>query len=277
VRTDHAVESGAEITPHYDSMIAKVVARGATRDEARERLVRALDDTVALGIATNKAFLARVLRDEEFAARGATTDFLARRFARIEPAAPDAETLAIAAALLAADAGFGEWNSWSNNPARIMRARFGDTDIALRRSDDAWHAQVGDTEVMLRGLSITPPRVRVTLNGVSRTVTFAIDDRVHLARDGQSHSLQNTVHAPPRRAAAAAANGRLLAPMNGRVVAVNARTGDTAEAGRALVVLEAMKMEHALSLPAPARVKAVHVAPGAQVSPGQLLIELEPA
>jgi biotin carboxyl carrier protein len=65
--------------------------------------------------------------------------------------------------------------------------------------------------------------------------------------------------------------------MSGRVVAVNARAGDAIEAGRALVILEAMKMEHALGTPAQARVKAVHVAPGAQVSPGQLLIELEAA
>ena len=78
VRTDHALESGAEISPLYDSMIAKVIAHGATREEARERLARALDDTVALGVATNKAFLAAVLRDAEFAMQGATTDFLNR-------------------------------------------------------------------------------------------------------------------------------------------------------------------------------------------------------
>ena len=77
------------------------------------------------------------------------------------------------------------------------------------------------------------------------------------------------------RRATVAGDGRLVAPMNGRVVAVNAQAGDTAEAGRALVVLEAMKMEHVLSAPASARVKAVHVAAGAQVSPGQLLVELE--
>ena len=64
--------------------------------------------------------------------------------------------------------------------------------------------------------------------------------------------------------------------MNGRVVAVNAKAGDMVEAGRALVVLEAMKMEHALSAPTAARVKAVHVVPGTQVKPGQLLAELEP-
>src|SRR4051794_37824340 len=72
-------------------------------------------------------------------------------------------------------------------------------------------------------------------------------------------------------------HGRLLAPMNGRVVAVNAKAGETIEAGKALVVLEAMKMEHALTVPAPVRIKATHVTVGAQVSPGQLLVELEPA
>src|SRR4051794_40900809 len=67
VRTDHALEPGAEISPYYDSMVAKVIPQGATRDEVRERLARALDETVVLGVRTNKAFLAAVLRDEEFA------------------------------------------------------------------------------------------------------------------------------------------------------------------------------------------------------------------
>ena len=80
-----------------------------------------------------------------------------------------------------------------------------------------------------------------------------------------------------RSAPSAASDGRLLAPMNGRVVAVHVKAGDTAEAGRALIVLEAMKMEHALSVPQAACIKAVHVTAGAQVAPGQLLAELEAA
>ena len=273
VRTDHALSSGAEISPHYDSMIAKVIAHGPTRDEARERLAQALDNTVVLGVATNTAFLADVLRDEEFS-RGPTTDTLARRFDTIEPLQPDAETLAIAAALLAACAGYGEWNSWSNNPARTMQARFGDTDVALRHVDGACHALVVGTEIVLQSLSITPPCARIMLNGVEKAVTFVIEDRIHLAVGGQSYSLDNTLHAAATRASAAS-DGRLVAPMNGRVVAVHAKAGDTAEAGRALIVLEAMKMELALSVPQPARIKAVHVTAGAQVKPGQLLAELE--
>jgi geranyl-CoA carboxylase alpha subunit len=273
VRTDHALESGAAISPHYDSMIAKVIAHGRTRDEARERLARALDDTVALGLATNKAFLAGVLRDDEFA-RGPTTDTLARRFPKVSATQPDAETFAIAAVLLAARADFGEWNSWSNNSARLMRARFSDTDVGLIRFDDGTRAEVDNTEIVLRSISITPPCARITLNGVEKAVTFVIADRVHLSVGGQSYSLDDTVHVPAQRASAVS-DGRLVAPMNGRVVAVHAKAGDMAEAGRALIVLEAMKMEHALSVPQAARIKAVHVTAGAQVAPGQLLAELE--
>ena len=277
VRTDHALESGTEISPFYDSMIAKVIAHGATRDEARERLAHALDETVALGLPTNKAFLAAVLRDEEFAAHGATTDFLTRRFARIESVEPDAATLALAAALHAANAGYGEWNSWSNSE-RAMRIRFGERDVTLGRSADGYRAVVGETQISVRVLLMGASQARIAIDGVEETVAFAIENgTVHLARAGQSYSLVDTTHTPPTRRAAAASDGRLIAPMNGRVVAVNVTAGDTAQAGRALVVLEAMKMEHALSVPAAARVTAVHVAPGAQVAPGQLLVELEPA
>jgi geranyl-CoA carboxylase alpha subunit len=278
VRTDHALESGAEVSPFYDSMIAKVIAHGATRDEAREKLARTLDDTIVLGLPTNKAFLATVLRDDEFATQGPTTDFLARRFPQIAPEKPDPATLAIAAALLATSAGFGEWNSWSSNPARTMLVRLGDTDVVLRRANGAYQASIDGADISLRIVSLDPPRARVELNGIDETVTFAIDgDTIHLARAGQSHSLANATHAPSTKRAAGPSDGRLVAPMNGRVVAVNAAAGDVIEAGRALVVLEAMKMEHALSVPSAARVKAVHVTLGAQVKPGQLLAELEPA
>jgi geranyl-CoA carboxylase alpha subunit len=278
VRTDHALETGAEISPFYDSMIAKIIAYGRTREEARGKLARALDATVALGVKSNKALLASVLRDTEFAAQGATTDFLARRFSQIEPATPAPSSLAIAAALLAANAGFGAWNSWSNNPARIMHAKFGNSEVALRFADGVYRASIANDEIVLRIAASEPPHARAAIDQVEEAISFAIEnDTIHLARAGQSFSLTNTIHAPPARRAAGPSDGRLLAPMSGRVVAVNVQAGDEAAAGKVLVVLEAMKMEHALSTPAPARVKAVHVAPGAQVAPGQLLVELEQA
>jgi acetyl/propionyl-CoA carboxylase alpha subunit len=193
VRVDHALESGAVISPFYDSMIAKLIAHAPSRDEARTKLAAALDETSALGMPTNKDFLAAVLRDRNFANGEATTDFLAR----FDPEGDD----------------FGEWTGWSNNPAHRSRGS---------------------------------------------------------ARFFERHPSQD----PLRRKGAS--DGRLLAPMNGRVVAVNAKVGDTIPAGKALVVLEAMKMEHGLNLPFEARIKAIHVKAGAQVAPGNLLVEFDP-
>ena len=235
VRVDHVLEPGAEIPPFYDSMIAKLIAHAPTRDEACERLAAALDATVALGLPTNKAFLAAVLRDGTFRAGRATTAFLSSF--RFEAARPDP---ALAAALLAAD--YGEWTGWSNNPAHRGRARFGDEVLEVR------------------------------VGGRSRPVHAVDGDTVHL----DAGSLRNTLYDPPMRKDAAASEGRLMAPMNGRVVAVHATPGDTVEKGKPLVVLEAMKMEHGLSLPFAVKVTAMHAKVGAQVSPASLLAEFEP-
>src|SRR5207253_4066084 len=200
---------------------------------------------VALGLPTNKAFLAAVLRDEKFATQGATTDFISRPSPVIE-AHPDAATLASAAALLATTAGYGEWNCWSNNPERLMKVKFDKADIDLRNAGGMFRANIGDAEINLRILALDSPHARVSIDDREETVTFVLEgDTVHLACAGQSVTLENTTHAPPAARGIVASDGRLTAPMNGRVVAVNVEVGDTAQPAHALVVLEAMKMEHA--------------------------------
>ena len=194
VRVDHALTPGSEVSPFYDSMIAKLIAHAPTRNEARTKLAAALDETVALGVPTNKEFLAAVLRNRSFANGEATTDFLPH--------------------FNFEDGDFGEWTGWSNNPA---------------------HRSRGSKRFFERNPSQDP-----------------------LGRNGAS-------------------DGRLLAPMNGRVVAVNAKVGETIAAGKALVVLEAMKMEHGLDFPFALKIRVVHVEAGAQVAPGKLLIEFEAA
>jgi geranyl-CoA carboxylase alpha subunit len=232
LRVDHAIESGLEIPPLYDSLLAKLVAHGRTRDEARGKLAAALDDTFALGLPTNKAFLAAVLRDPVFAKGAATTAFLAERFGAWK--APDLDE-AFARRLYAAEsaraAGYGEWAGWSN----------------------AGRNELASAPCLLDGATL------------------------HFARDGHSFSWRDATMDPPARRAAGFDGRGLAAPMNGRVVAVHAKPGDTVSQGSALVVLEAMKMEHTLVAPTSLRVKAVHVASGAQVAPGKLLMEFEPS
>jgi len=231
VRVDHALESGMEIPPYYDSLIAKLIGHGRTRAEACQKLAAALDATIALGVTTNKSFLAAVLRDPVFASRGATTAFLEERFAGWTAPQLD-ETLArgLYAAARAQAAGYGEWSGWSN----------------------AGRAALPSAPCVLDGPTL------------------------HFAAGGHAFSWRDTTMDPPERAAVGLADGRLAAPMNGRVVAVHARAGERVEAGGALVVLEAMKMEHTLAAPAALRVKTVHVVKGAQVAPGKLLMEYEP-
>ena len=228
VRIDHALESGLEVTPHYDSLLAKLVAHAPTRDEARAKLAAALDATLALGLATNKAYLAAVLRDPVFAKGNATTDLLAERFAGWKSPMVD-EAFARALYATAGAAGFGEWGGWSNSGR-----------LALTSA----------------------PFVRDNAT-------------LHFARDGHSFSWRDPTMDPPAKCAAGFDGRALASPMNARVVAVHAKAGDAVSQGRALVVLEAMKMEHTLAAPAALRVKAVHVAPGAQVAPGKLLMEFE--
>jgi geranyl-CoA carboxylase alpha subunit len=230
VRVEDALESGIEIPPLYDSMLAKLVAHGRSRDEAREKLAAALDDTVALGLPTNKAFLAEVLRDPEFAAGGATTSFIAERFPGWAPPPLD-EALArrLYAAACAEAAGYGEWSGWSSMGGAAL------------------------------------PSAPCVLEGPT----------LHFALDGQSYLWRDATMDPPAKRPAGFDGQGLAAPMNGRVVAIHAKAGDAVLQGAALVVLEAMKMEHTLSAPAALRVKRVHVEKGAQVAPGKLLMEFE--
>jgi len=115
VRVDHALETGLEISPQYDSLLAKLIVHAPGRDKAREQLAAALDATLALGLPTNKAFLAAVLRDPEFAEGRATTSLLEDRLTGWKAPAVD-EPLArrLYACAKADAAGFGEWSAWSN-------------------------------------------------------------------------------------------------------------------------------------------------------------------
>jgi len=286
LRVDHALEDGAEVPPYYDSMLAKFVAHAPTREAAREQLAAALDRSVVLGLQTNKSFLAAVLRDARFATGSATTDFLQRHPTTLAHR-PDATLIAIAAVLDAAErarrAGYGEWTSWSNNPERRMRARLrcagleAPAEIAYAFVDSVYRVEVEGEKVGLRLLALGARDARFELDGAHEaSVDFAVEaDAIHLAWAGETFCFEDVLHTPPARRASGPIDGRLTAPMSGRVVAVNVAPGETVYPEGAVIVLEAMKMEHGLALGATARVTAVHVSTGMQVSPAQLLLEFE--
>jgi 3-methylcrotonyl-CoA carboxylase alpha subunit len=240
-RVDTGVEQGAEISPFYDPMIAKVIAWGDDRDTAREALAFALDGAVVWPVRSNAGFLVEALDHPDFVAGTLDTGLIAREGdALMPPTHPTEEALAEAAgALVSADpiAGF-RLNASSRRTATFL---------------------------------LDGEPVEVDLDGQAGT-TSAFED-VLISEAGQTWQLK------PWRAsgvaAGGAADGAILSPMPGRIIAVDVSAGDTVTKGQKLVTLEAMKMEHSLTAPFDGIVADLNAIEGGQVTEGTMLVRIE--
>ncbi|MFZ5779456.1 MAG: acetyl-CoA carboxylase biotin carboxylase subunit [Pseudomonadota bacterium] len=250
VRVDHGMKEGLVISPFYDPMIAKVIAHGATRDQARTRLAEALRDTVVLGPTTNRHFLIRLLEHPEFAAGEATTAFLTRH-AFPAPAICDAHWQAAAALL------------WQQSAARYPAALRGWRNS--NREPTPIRLAVGTTERVLQVTGSEP---------VADGVRYHVDgDDIVVDLDAFTVRFADRTYAPPA-AAAAGSDGKLRAPMDGRIVAIKVAAGDSVAKGQTLIVLEAMKIQHQLKAGVDATVESVAVQEGQQVSSRTILVTM---
>ncbi|MCG3188464.1 MAG: Acetyl-/propionyl-coenzyme A carboxylase alpha chain [Burkholderiaceae bacterium] len=282
LRVEHALQSGSEITPHYDSMIAKLIAHGATRDEARRRLIAGLADTVALGVTTNQALLLRCLAHPVFAAGDATTAFIAQHGATLLPPADEPRTLALAAALLHATSPGARLDAGSalSSPALSIAARFevdGRAHAAtlVRLGGRRLEVTLGSRRHEIEVVALDGHHARIACDGVLEHAAWWRDgDRLWLAREGVSIDVLDTTRDAALRHAGAAGDGALRASMIGRVVAVLVSVGDRVRAGQPVLTLEAMKMEHVHAAPTDGVVKALHVGAGDQVAARSLVAEI---
>ncbi|WP_294271236.1 acetyl/propionyl/methylcrotonyl-CoA carboxylase subunit alpha [uncultured Sphingomonas sp.] len=241
IRIDTGVEEGAEITPWYDPMIAKVIAHGETRDAAREALADALDEAVIWPVRTNAGFLVQALDHPDFASGQVDTGLIAREGeALMPPPEPSEEALAEAAAALI---GQGELSGFRLNAAPRRSARF-----------------------LLNGQPIT---VDFSETG---EVPPAPSDEVLISEGGQSWSF--TRWRADGLAAGGAGDGAILSPMPGRIIAVAVTEGQAVRAGQPLVTLEAMKMEHVLTAPFDGTVTDLKAETGGQVAEGVALVRI---
>jgi len=250
VRVDHGVKEGLAISPFYDPMIAKVIAHGATREEARARLIQALKDSVLLGPTTNRHFLIRLLEHPEFAAGKATTAFLDKH-AFPAPAVSDRHWQ-LAASLL-----------WRQSAERYPAALRG-----WRNSNPEPTPLVLAVGESQRTLALTPADVS------SETPPSCIDGNdIVVDLDAHTVRFQDRTYMPPA-SAAGGSDGKLRAPMDGRIVAIKVAAGDKVARGQTLVVLEAMKIQHQLKAAADAEVESVAVREGQQVSNRTVLVTM---
>ncbi|MBU3076662.1 acetyl/propionyl/methylcrotonyl-CoA carboxylase subunit alpha [Sphingomonas quercus] len=249
IRVDSGVEQGGEVTPYYDPMIAKLIVHERDRPTAAARLAAACGAVEVWPVRTNAAFLARAAAHDDFVAGDVDTGFIERhQDALIPPARPSAELVAGAAAALVRAGGADPWQALAgfrlNGPEdrRVALVIGGEMQLAEPMAGAARSAVVGTERVAF-------------LNG--EAWPFAAPD-ANRAGGG-----------------AAAGDGAVLAPMPGRVVAVEVAAGESVKAGQKLVVIEAMKMEQALQAPFDGVVAALPVAAGSQVSEGALLVRIE--
>lgn len=277
-RVDSGVSEGDAVSPFYDPMLGKLIAWGEDREQARLRLLAMLDEFAIGGLKTNIAFLRRILAHPSFAAAELDTGFIPRHQAELLPAPaalPAAFWQAAAEAWLQGSPTHQRQDDPGSPWARHDGLRLGlparsslhlssggqDQAVALESSaPSAWQLQGEQLCHEQDGLR-------------RRYLAIRRGDALYLQWSGEMHRV-NAFDPIAEAEASHSHQGGLSAPMNGSIVRVLVEPGQAVETGTALMVLEAMKMEHSIRAPHDGTVKALFCQEGDMVSEGAVLVEL---
>lgn len=280
VRIDHGLREGQEITPYFDSLVAKVIAFGSNRTEAITRLHKAIRETVLFGVKTNKPFLLWALESNAFAQGVYDTNFVGARF---EPAgkwfrSPDDLELGLAGLLLF----LGDYQpalpslgpkSRSSWPIEFQwRDKPITTDILVL--DNGFRVSLRGKTFEFLELAKGENRMRFTCDGHQRRIMYyKLKGNLYLGIDG--YSFEFSEHDPREPADDRREDDRhIVSPMSGRVIDICVEPGNAVSKGDIVLIVEAMKMQHMLMAPRNATVEAVNVVHDQIVDIGALLITL---
>ncbi|MFC4529124.1 biotin/lipoyl-binding protein [Dyella halodurans] len=291
VRTDHALANGAVVSPHYDSMLAKIVAHGTDRADACRRLANALGDCLLLGVPSNRAFLQQCVTHPAFLAGDVSTAFIDQHFptSTRQRQAPSVAACQAAAVLLThrrqttAQRYPAELQGWASSRTHATSCRFTLDGVAFEfrlraLAERRWALTGSEGAAEVEVESGPEGRVTLAMGDMTRQLDVAFTGTCcQFVLDGVEHSAVDTTYARPARQGAQSGDGRISSPMNGRVVALHVTEGETVSAGQALLVVEAMKMEHSIAAPFAGAVKGLFIEVGAQVAPGGVLLEIAAA
>jgi 3-methylcrotonyl-CoA carboxylase alpha subunit len=303
VRVDTGVETGDEISPHYDPMIAKLIVWDANRDAALARMRKALADYRVVGVTTNIDFLGRLVACPAFAGADLDTGLIERQREFLFPERGEPPRVAFFVAAVAellreqretqasAARSADPWSPWNDRDGWRMnlvgrrsitfRPGRGDEDrqyeIAVAYAGDGWRLTLAGETVTARGQALEHDQFAIELDdrrlvaGVI-AVTEKSEARRHIFLNGLSYQLVR--HDPLHLVEAGGAHGGgLTAPMPGKVVALLAPLGQRVDKGAPLLILEAMKMEHTITAPQAGVVQGFRYGVGDQVSDGAELLD----
>ncbi|KPF77915.1 methylcrotonoyl-CoA carboxylase [Brevundimonas sp. AAP58] len=252
IRVDTGVEAGGEVSQFYDPMIAKLIVHEETREAAAQALADACADIEVWPVRTNAGFLVRCLEHQRFAAGDVDTGLIGAEEAALTDARPSDAVIQDASDLL--------WRSRNVDP------------------NDVWDAEYGAPGFRLNAARVT--RQTFFVDGVRHQAPYEnnhpvvrygpqIDGGFVVFHGGDAYAVSR--HAPRGAGGGGASDGSLRAPMPGKIVAAPARSGDAVTKGQPIVVLEAMKMEHALVAPFDGVVGEIGVSVGDQVAADAVL------
>ncbi|PKM21836.1 MAG: 3-methylcrotonyl-CoA carboxylase [Gammaproteobacteria bacterium HGW-Gammaproteobacteria-14] len=282
VRIDHGLREGYTVGSHYDPMLAKIIAFGDSREDARRRLIRAVEDTILFGVRDNRRFLAAILRHPVFASGDATTAFLGTDFGddpSLTPVAADIDDWALAAALLFTSA--GDRHGWHSSDLGSQPLVLGCGEqrqtVYIQQQNGTIHVRIGEQQRVIAVLQHDRESACVVIDGVHRQIAL-LQSKQHIWLDSSGIALcfDNQTHAPVA-SAEGAVSGQLKAPMDGAVMEVRCEPGQTVTKGQVLVVMEAMKMEHSLKAAMGGTVEQIGIRPGDQVKGKQILLTVLPS
>ncbi|MCO6010761.1 acetyl/propionyl-CoA carboxylase subunit alpha [Actinoallomurus purpureus] len=283
VRVDSGLVEGTVVGGSYDPMLAKVIARGPDRATALRRLDRALASYTLLGVGTNVAFLRSLLADPDVVAGRLDTGLVERRPAEPADAEVPHDVLAAAAlervlALEVPDP--GPWDirdGWRVGEPAWTTWRIAGREVRIRgRALDAEVSVDGGKPMRVAARRDGADLLVVDIGGRTRFACARDGDVCWLGRDGRVWSLKETEPLAARATETTASAGAVRSPMPGTVAAVKAADGDEVAAGQALVIVEAMKMEHTVTAPVDGVVSGLTVQPGAQVALDEVLAVVTP-
>jgi propionyl-CoA carboxylase alpha chain len=287
-RFESGVETGSEVSPYFDPMLAKVIVHAPDRAEAALRLANVLERLRIHGVTSNRDFLVNVLRHDSFLSGDTTTDFIERINPARERKVSDEELRAavLAAALTVQQARRAEAlvlatipSGWRNNPSAMQQTRyhFRDKELVaeyIRHTDGGFGYNVNGHTGEVQVIASENGRIELEIDGVQRTLAVVTEDLNHWVHGVAGEVRLIELPRFPEREREQITGG-YLAPMPGRIVAVHVEVGQEVSTGDPLIIVEAMKMEHVITCAEDGVVKEVRVSVDEQVEAGHVLLVVD--